>query len=298
MNIGQYPDPSHTILHLSDTHLVNERRPLYGAVDSDANLAALLDRLRAAGTHLDAIVLTGDLADAGAEDAYVRLRELIEPFAAERGCPVLWVMGNHDDRAAFRTELLREAASTDPIDRVHDVNGLRIIALDSTVPGHHHGELAPAQLDWLREQLATPAEHGTLIALHHPPVPTILPLLQLVELSDTAPFQDIVQGTDVRGILAGHFHYSTHSTFAGIPVSVAAATCYTQDLALPLGQSRARDAAQSANLVHVYPDRIVHSQLTLADGPTVYEISPIQAQEWMDQARAGKPFVATGLLES
>ena len=297
MNIGQYPEPSHTILHLSDTHLVNERRPLYGAIDTDATLGALLDRLRDENTALDAIVLTGDLADAGAPDAYVRLRELVEPFAQERRCPVLWVMGNHDDREAFRTELLREEAGTEPIDRVHDVNGLRIIALDSTVPGHHHGELSTAQLEWLREQLASPAEHGTLIALHHPPMPTALPLLQLVELRNTALFERTVRGRDVRGIIAGHFHYSTHSTFAGVPVSVAAATCYTQDLILPLGQTRARDAAQGANLIHVYPDRIVHSQLTLANGSTVYEISPEQAQEWMDQTRAGNSF-ASGLLES
>lgn len=297
MNIGQYPDPTHTILHLSDTHLVNERRPLYGAIDTDATLTTMLDRLRAADTQLDAIVLTGDLADAGAGDAYVRLRELIEPFAKERGCPVLWVMGNHDDRATFRTELLREPASTGPIDRVHDINGLRIIALDSTVPGFHHGDISAEQLDWLRNQLAVPAEHGTLIALHHPPMPTTLPLLQLVELRDTDAFEKVVRGSDVRGIIAGHFHYSTHSTFAGVPVSVAAATCYTQDLILPSGYTRARDAAQGANLVHVYPDRIVHAQLTLVGGPAAYEISPAQAQEWMDRARAGNA-VASGLLES
>ncbi len=297
MNIGQYPDPSHTILHLSDTHLVEQHRPLYGAVDSDANLAALLERLRTAGTRVDAIVITGDLADAGAQDAYVRLRELIEPFAAEQGCPVLWVMGNHDDREAFRAELLREAPGVEPIDRVHEVAGLRIIALDSTVPGHHHGELDADQLSWLAEQLATPAEHGTLLALHHPPVPTTLPLLQLVELRDTEPFADVVRGSDVRGILAGHFHYATHSTFAGVPVSVAAASCYTQDLAIPAGMTRGVDANQAASLVHVYPDRIVHSQLPLTDGPTVYEVTPAQIEAWIAAARAGGQ-IDSGLLES
>lgn len=297
MNIGQYPAPSHTILHLSDTHLVEQRRPLYGAVDSDANLAALLERLRTAGTRLDAIVLTGDLADAGAQDAYVRLRELVEPFAVEQGCPVLWVMGNHDDREAFRAELLREAPGVGPIDRVHEVAGLRIIALDSTVPGHHHGELDGNQLAWLAEQLATPAEHGTLLALHHPPVPTTLPLLQLVELRDTDPFADVIRGTDVRGILAGHFHYATHTTFAGVPVSVAAASCYTQDLAIPTGMTRGVDVNQGASIVHVYPDRIVHSAMPLADGAAVYEITPEQVAGWIAAAEAGQ-MADTGLLES
>ncbi|WP_020112928.1 phosphodiesterase [Rhodococcus sp. 114MFTsu3.1] len=297
MNTVQYPDPSHTLLHLSDTHLVGERRPLYGAVDCDANLESLLDRLRSAQIDLDAIVLTGDLADAGAPDAYVRLRALVEPFAAEHGCPVLWVMGNHDDRATFRAELLNEEPGSSPIDRVYEVNGLRVITLDSTVPGSHHGELSAVQLEWLDEQLETPALHGTLIALHHPPVPTTVPLLQLVELRDAAPFETVLRGTDVRGILAGHFHYSTHSTFAGIPVSVAAATCYTQDLAIPTGSTHATDSGQGANLVHVYPDRIVHSQIDVTVGPTVYALSPEDTASAIASASNGEP-VFTDLLTS
>ena len=35
-----------------------------------------------------------------------------------------------------------------------EINGLRIIALDTTIPGYHDGELTPTQLGWLREQLA------------------------------------------------------------------------------------------------------------------------------------------------
>lgn len=297
MDLSQYPAPSHTLLHLSDTHLVAERRPLYGAIDSDANLATLLGRLRVADARFDAIVITGDLADAGAADAYVRLRELVEPFAEERGCPIAWVMGNHDDRGAFRAELLREADDGSPVDRVHDLNGLRLIALDSTVPGAHHGELDAAQLEWLARELAVPAEHGTLLALHHPPVPTTLPLLQLVELRETGAFEEVVRGTDVRGILAGHFHYSTHSTFGGVPVSVAAASCYTQDLAVPLGMTRAQDAGQGAAIVQVYPDRIVHSDLSLVGGPSVYEVTPEQIRTWAEAARAGER-IDSGLLES
>lgn len=297
MNIGQHPSPTHTVLHLSDTHLVEDRRPLYGAIDSDEQLTRVLDRLRAADTALDAIVITGDLADHGAPDAYDRLRAIVEPFADERGCPVLWVMGNHDDRAVFRTQLLDEPASTDSIDRVIHVNGLRIIALDSTVPGAHHGEITPEQLDWLRGELSTPAEHGTLVTLHHPPVPTVLPLLQMVELKNPDPFEEVIRGTDVRGILAGHFHYSTHSMFGGVPVSVAAATCYTQDLVIPLGDTRAQNSGQGAALVHVYADRIVHSDIAMLAGDTVYEIPAAKMAEWVEAARAGKA-PETGLLDS
>ena len=105
---------------------------------------------------------------------------------------------------------------------MHDVDGLRIIALDTSVPGYHHGELSDDQLTWLAAELATPAEHGTLIALHHPPLP--LPMLraaELIELLEQDRLAAVIEGSDVRGILAGHLHFSTYSLFAGVPVSVA-----------------------------------------------------------------------------
>ncbi|WP_246271743.1 hypothetical protein [Amycolatopsis acididurans] len=54
------------------------------------------------------------------------------------------------------------------------IGGLRIIALDSSVPGHGHGELSGGQLDWLARELATPAPDGTILAPHHPPLQDVL----------------------------------------------------------------------------------------------------------------------------
>src|SRR5690606_21676542 len=69
----------------------------------------------------------------------------------------------------------------------------------------------------------------------------------------------ILQGSDVRAILAGHLHHSSMATFAGIPVSVASASCYTQDLLVPEGGTRGRDGARAVNLVSVYPTTVLHS---------------------------------------
>jgi Icc protein len=174
-------------------------------------------------------------------------------------------MGNHDERAAFRHGLLDQLPIVTPVDRVHMINGLRIISLDSTVPGYHHGEISGDQLDWLAEELSTPAPHGTILAMHHPPVPSVLDLAVLVELHDQAGLAEVLEGSDVRGIIAGHLHYSSTSTFAGIPVSVASATCYTQDLNVPVGGTKARNGAQSFNLVHVYENTVLHSVVPLGE---------------------------------
>ena len=101
--------------------------------------------------------------------------------------------------------------------------------------------------------------------MHHPPVPSVLDLAVAVELRDQAGLAEVLEGSDVRSIIAGHLHYSSTATFAGIPVSVASATCYTQDLTVPVGGTRGRDGAQAFNLVHVYPDTVLHSVVPLGE---------------------------------
>jgi len=264
VSLGQYPPALRTLIHLSDTHFLAGNRPLGGRYDTSANLTATLARIDAMRIAPDAIVITGDLTDLGEPEAYASLRAVVEPFAARLAAPVVWVAGNHDERPALRAGLLDAAPTEEPVTGVWDLGGLRLIALDSTVPGWHHGELGDAQLSWLRDLLAHPAPLGTLLALHHPPLPSHVPLFDILELRDQPALAEVVAGTDVRGILAGHLHYSTHGTFAGVPVSVAAATCYTMDLAAPAAKVNGMDAGQSFHLVHVYADTITHSVVPVA----------------------------------
>ncbi|MBS4730449.1 phosphodiesterase [Mycobacterium sp. SM1] len=273
--VAEYPRPDHVIVHISDTHLTAGDGDLYGDVDAEARLSQLLERLEGSQTQPDALIFTGDLADTGEPDAYRKLRELVEPLAERLGAEVIWVMGNHDNRAAVREYLLREAPTMAPMDRVHDIEGLRIVVLDTSVPGYHHGEITPEQLKWLADQLAEPAPFGTILAMHHPPIPSVQDLAVLVEFRDQARLAPVLWGSDVRAILAGHLHYSTTATFAGIPVSVASASCYTQDL-LTAG-TRGHDGGQAFNLVHCYPETVVHTVVPLAAGPTVGRFVPPDA---------------------
>ncbi|HWL59470.1 MAG TPA: phosphodiesterase [Microbacteriaceae bacterium] len=260
---AEYPRPDHVLVHISDTHLLGGQARLYDRVDSTARLRELLAALESTGRRPAAIIFTGDLADRGEPDAYRALADLVEPVADRLGARIIWAMGNHDDRAAFRAELLGEAPTTGPIDRVHWIGGLRIITLDTSVPGVHHGEIDDAQLTWLAAQLADTAIDGTILVMHHPPVPSILDLAVSVELRDQSRLARVLRGTDVRAILAGHLHYSSTATFAGIPVSVASASCYTQDLLVPAGGTRPRDGARAFNIVQVYRDTVLHCVIPL-----------------------------------
>lgn len=266
--LGQYPDPTHVVAHLSDPHLLADGL-LYDAVDTTARLEAALVRLARLPTPPQALVFTGDLADRAEPAAYARLRAVVEPAAAEIGAEVVWVMGNHDERGAYAQELF-DSDDDGPQDRVHDVAGLRIVALDSSVPGWHHGELSDDQLAWLADVLDEPAPHGTLLALHHPPIPVpMLRLAELIELHDQERLAEVVRGSDVRGILGGHFHFTSYSTFAGVPVSVASASCYTSEVAPDRRLLVGVDAHQSFTMLHLYDDRVVHSVVPAADAVEV-----------------------------
>ena len=279
MHTAEYPAPDRTLLHLSDTHLRAPGARLFDVIDGAERMQRTLASIVDSGVRPDALIFTGDLADLGEPEAYTRLRTLVEPAAAAIGARVIWVMGNHDDRAAFRSRLLDDdSGDATPYDRVEEIDGLRIVTLDSSVPGHHHGEVSDEQLDWLAQVLREPAPLGTVLAMHHPPVPAVLDLAASVELREQRRLAKVLRGTDVRAIIAGHLHYSTFATFAGIPVSVASSTCYAQDLTVPVGGTRPQDGAQSYNLVHLYDDTVVHSVVPV-DVPRVLEyIDPAESQ--------------------
>jgi 3',5'-cyclic-AMP phosphodiesterase len=290
VHTSQYPSPRHVVAHLSDTHLLAGGKRQFDRIDPEPGLLRALERLGHLATPPQAIVVTGDLADLGEPAAYARLRELAEPVAAALGAQLVWVMGNHDERAAYSAGLFdaEGPGSEEPQDRVYDVAGLRIVSLDSTVPGYHHGEIGDAQLDWLAGVLATPAPAGTLLAMHHPPLP--LPLDEAstpIELFGQERLAPVLAGSDVRAILAGHMHYSAWSTFAGIPVSVASASCYTVDLMARERYYSAVDGAQAISMVHLYDDGaggvpgapVVHTTVPLAASPEVYAEPPTVREE-------------------
>lgn len=276
---GRHQPASHVLIHVSDPHFLAGGKRLGGRYDVETNFSRTLEAIRQVHPSPAAIVITGDLTDLGEPDAYRRLRAAVEPVAEALGTVVIWVAGNHDERPALRQGLLDLEPSEEPVTGVWDLDGLRLIALDSSVPGWHHGDIDRGQLDWLAGVLAEPAEHGTILALHHPPLPSHLPLFDILELRHQDELAEVVRGTDVRGILAGHLHYSAHGTFAGVPVSVSSATCYTMNVARPAADVNGMDAAQAFQLVHVHPDTITHTVVPVTDAPTGAYFS----EEWAER---------------
>lgn len=223
------------ILHLSDTHLLGDAEARHNGVDTTRALDRVLERA-APIEGIGLVVVSGDLSEDGSPGSYVKLRDRVDAFAAERGAPVAYVMGNHDVAAGFEQVLgEREGA--------FEVDGFRVLRLDTAVPGAGYGELFPDQLAALRAQLATPARHGTIVVMHHAPVPAWTALLAALELQNPDAALDAISSGDVRLVLAGHYHHPVSARAAGIPVIVAPGVTNTIDALAPGGRERAAEGS-------------------------------------------------------
>ena len=198
------------LAHLSDLHLDGGER----AARRAARVMAFLDRLR---EPVDAVLVTGDLADHGTPDEYAEVRRLI----ADR--PVLHCPGNHDVRGPYREVLLGEPACGAPINAVHDLGALRIALCDSSIPGRHDGHLADETLEWLDGALAlTPAGVPALVGFHHPPVVLHNAFIDGIRQGGAERLERLLRRhPHVLGVLCGHAHTAAVSTFAGLPLLVA-----------------------------------------------------------------------------
>lgn len=270
------PIATHRIGHVTDSHFTVSG-VMHGVVRPADTYAAALAALEGSGVPLDALVHTGDVADQGEAAAYTAARTATDEVTVRTGWPVLWSVGNHDIRPAMAEHLLQEAPTDAPLDRVIVANGLRIVSLDTSIPQHVEGGLDEAQVDWLRSVLATPAEHGTVLALHHPPVPVEITAMARLHLEQQDRLAPALAGTDVRAILAGHLHYATTSQFAGIPVHVAPATSYTMRLTRPGGGVVALDGGRAVGVLSLYDDGRTGYTALATDPLPVLDSTPEEA---------------------
>ncbi|MFJ9771511.1 phosphodiesterase [Kitasatospora sp. NPDC101157] len=226
-------DRATVLAHLSDLHLDDGPR-------AEERVRRMVRYLVELPGEIDAVLITGDIADRGTEEYYVRTREVLAPLY-ER-FPVLVCPGNHDEGQALRRILLdgdgdgdgpgdgegdahRTGAGTGdggPVDQVRDVAGTRIVLCDSSVPGRADGLLRPQTLRWLDETLAEAPDRPTLVALHHPPAELGLPYIDGIRLREADRFAAVLRRhPQVAGVLCGHAHTMAATRFADLPLVCA-----------------------------------------------------------------------------
>ncbi len=207
------------VVQLSDPHIGADwdgEDPLPGLREMIEAVVALPDRP-------DAVLLSGDLTDHGGAAEYAIVRELTETI----GAPVYAIPGNHDDRAALRAAFALPGEGDDPVQWAADLGPLRLIGLDTTVPGSDGGALDAARLQWLEAELARAPDQPTLLAMHHPPIATGVAPWDAIGLPphDRAALVGVLEGhPQVRRVVAGHLHQTLTAAVAGRPVIVVPST--------------------------------------------------------------------------
>lgn len=151
-----YPHPDHVLLHLSDGHLAGAGL-LCNEVDAGERLALAFTAVEASGLRPEPAIFIGDLAGRGEPEACRTLRVAAEVWAGNVAAKLIRAAGNHDDRGQVRHPLMDESFDSSPLDRRYEPGWLRLLALESSVPGFHQGEADECQRRWL--------------AALHPPAP-------------------------------------------------------------------------------------------------------------------------------
>ena len=212
------------IAQLSDPHVRPEGVLYQGVVDSNAMFARAIAQVNALESPPDLVLLTGDLVDAGQPEEYAMLRRLLAGLSV----PVLAIPGNHDDRDAFRKAFHDHGymPPAGPINYVADDFGpVRIVALDVTVPGKHHGAVSANGAQWLDEELAAEPGRPTLLMMHQPPFDTGVPYLDLYRCHEGQRLAEgVARPPSVERIVCGHVHRFMPLRFGGTMLCTAPST--------------------------------------------------------------------------
>lgn len=209
--------------HLADTHLNRPGEGNFLKSEFVSNFEKAIDYFCTAHQKLDFLVITGDVVHEGDTEDYRFLKELVQRSEEKLGAPIFITLGNHDNRQSFYEGYL-ETAYEDAYCASYDVEGLRLITLDSKIGEHTaYGMISEEQLTWLREELAEPAELGTIIAFHHPPAAGTIESAALL-LRNADDLLDAIRSTDVIGILSGHTHSTNQCLLENNILSATAAS--------------------------------------------------------------------------
>jgi 3',5'-cyclic AMP phosphodiesterase CpdA len=249
------------LVQLSDVHIGATWAP----VDPLARLRACVEAIRHRPGRPDAVVVSGDLADHGSPEEYA----LIKAELARLGVPVHVVPGNHDDRRALRSCFGLPGEDAAPVSYAADAGPLRLILLDSTVPGEDRGDIGLEQLGWLDTTLAADPARPTLLVMHHPPLLTGVPAWDSIGLAEAGRLELarlVAQHPQVRGMVAGHLHRPIAAAAGGRVAFIAPSTYVPARLDVAADHFLFADEEPPAFALHAFPDGDLVSHVQLVVG--------------------------------
>jgi Icc protein len=239
------------IVQISDMHVSMPGKLFGKRIDSRAAFERTISRVLSLDPKPDLVLLSGDLAKTGAAEEY----DFIAAQIARLACPVLAIPGNHDVRGEMLRKLPQcvQEQNGGHLSFVNDELSVRMIGLDTIIPGEVHGEICEQRLAWLRDVLPNNSK-PTLIAMHHPPFLTGLKGMDNYGIKHGLPeFKTIIaeHAENICAIVCGHAHRMIMANISGVPVLLAPSSSFP--FALDLGDK------PSLNFVEEPPQFLIHT---------------------------------------
>jgi 3',5'-cyclic-AMP phosphodiesterase len=207
------------LIHVTDLHLCSPGQRVAG-LDPTASLASAIDDINHNHPDADLVVFTGDLSDDGSEASYRALEAEIDRLVP----PVRLLLGNHDDRTAFRSVFASAPSDDGFVQSFMDTSLGRLVFLDTLDEGAVGGRLCARRLAWLDRRLEE-TSRSVIVFMHHPPFDIGMPTLDGCKLADPDTFADVVRRRgNVRAIAAGHVHRLCSGVWNGIAFSTGRST--------------------------------------------------------------------------
>jgi len=269
------------IAQITDLHCKVDGKGENLGCDNNKNAARAIARINELSPRPDIVLATGDLATSGIPEQYEALSKILEPLEV----PLYLIPGNHDEHRplldAFSGKYGLVDDGHDYVRTVIENYQLRFVSLDTTVAGHHHGAIPQERASWLNHVLSEKPDKPTFIFMHHPPFNTGIWWMDRIGILDGLDrFADILsKHRQVVGITAGHLHRTIHSTFAGVPVTVAPTTCYSVELDVHVEGAPKVTNEPPGMMMHLWQDDTLVSHTLFLEKHNNYDVASL-VKDW------------------
>ncbi len=262
---------------MTDLHVVAGGELPCGRVTTNAYVREAVAHVNGLDPLPDAVVVSGDLVDNGTAEEYAELREILAPLRP----PMYVIPGNHDDRQPLLEAFADHAYLPRPGARfVHyavDDHPVRLVGVDTIVPGRGHGELCRERLSWLDATLAAGHDRPTFVFMHHPPFRTGIGWLDEMGLGgDARALEEVVRRhPQVLRVACGHVHRPIHVAWGGTIASTCPSACHQAALRLTDSMEAAGAIAMEPRAVELHlfdPDRGIVSHLSYVGGYEEFKV--------------------------
>ncbi|OEY66128.1 phosphodiesterase [Marinobacter sp. X15-166B] len=261
------------IAQLTDLHIKAGGKTAYaGKVDTFAKLERAVAHLNGMRPQPDVVLITGDIGDFGLEAEYRQARLALDGLQM----PFYLVPGNHDERGELRKAfpdhdyLFRHNSH---LSYTIDDFPVRLVGLDTSVPGKPYGLIEAERREWLDAALREKPQQRSLLFMHHPPVAVGLNHMDVQRLNGAGELARVLnQHRQVELILCGHLHRPVEFIWCGRPVYVGSAHNHavTLDLNPKAPPSFTLEAAM-IRLLYLHPQSGIivshQSHVDACDGP-------------------------------